>query len=88
MNLIVFIQLYYILYKPNIIFNKYLILIPYGIILILNGIRYNKINYDYLNRKYGQEDTKVRRRKGNVLLIYILLSLLLNITLIIWKANQ
>jgi hypothetical protein len=85
-NLIFFVQLSYILFSLNFIINKYYILIPYAVILALNGIRYNKFNYDYLNRKWGKEDVKVSQRKGSVLLMYILLSITGVIVLIIWKA--
>jgi hypothetical protein len=88
LNLIFFVQLSLNLMKSNFIINKYYGLVPCAIILLLNGVRYYKFDYDYLNDKYGQENAKVWKRKGNALLIYILLSILGIIILAIWKANQ
>jgi hypothetical protein len=57
------------------------------IVLILNAVHYNKLNYDILNERWGNENKKTKQRKGAAVFIYIILSVLLVIVLIIWRAT-
>jgi hypothetical protein len=52
------------------------------IILIFNGIRYNKFNYDVLSRKWKEESSSLQDKKAQWVFAYILLSILLTIILI------
>jgi hypothetical protein len=73
-------------YWPSL--NKYIAVILYVIFLILDGIRYNKLNYDVLRERWANEDAQSYQRKGIWVVLYILLSVLLVIVLIIVKANN
>ncbi len=86
-NLIFFCQLLGILFRFWFNINKYLIIIPYFILLISNGVRYNKLKYDILNKKWGNEDLKTEQRKGLCVFLYILLTVIGVLVLIIWRAK-
>ena len=63
-------------HKPYL--NKYLV----GggtclIILILNGIRYNKRNFEVLKQIWGNEEDNKRKRKQTLVTIYIVISVIL-----------
>lgn len=61
-------------HKPHL--NKYLVGSGLSLILlILNGIRYNKRNFEVLNRVWGDEEN--RKRKQTAVVIYIILSMIL-----------
>jgi hypothetical protein len=87
LNLIFLCQLVSILFQLWFNINKYLIVIPYFMLLASNGIRYNKLNYNILNKKWGNEDPKAQQRKGLGVFLYILFSVIGVIILIIWRAN-
>jgi len=55
-------------YWPNI--NKYIGIIPYVAFLILDGLRYNKLNYNVLKRRWLNEDAKSYKRKGVGVVLY------------------
>lgn len=61
---------------------------PYVALTILNGIRYNRLNYDVLKQRWADEDAKSYQRKGVGVVLYILLSVVVVIILIIVKANN
>jgi|SRR6185437_15572660 len=67
--------------------NKYLIIIAYFILIVLNGIRYNKLSYDILNKKWSKEDFKTQKRIDVAVIGYIILSIIAVIVLIVWRAN-
>ena len=73
-------------YLPNI--NKYIAIIPYAAFLILNGVRYNKLNYDVLRERWANEDVKSYQKKGVGVVLYMLLSAVIVVVLIIIKANN
>ena len=73
-------------YWPSV--NKYIAVILYVVFLILDGIRYNKLNYDVLRKRWANEDAETYQRKGVWVVLYILLSVLLVIVLIIVKGNN
>lgn len=87
MNLIFLFDLISILFQFWLNVNKYLIVIAYFILIILNGVRYNKISYDILNKKWSEEDLKTQKRIEAAILWYIILSIVAVIVLIIWRAN-
>jgi hypothetical protein len=58
-------------------------------LLVLNGFRYNSLNYEVLSNRWVNEDTLQGKRNGNKVRLYVLLSFLLVATLILstmpWK---
>jgi hypothetical protein len=58
-------------------------------LLVLNGFRYNSLNYEVLSNRWANEDTLQGKRNGNKVRLYVLLSFLLVATLILstmpWK---
>jgi|KBSSwiStaDraftv2_1062776.scaffolds.fasta_scaffold2908305_1 amino acid permease len=70
------------LYKYFLSNVKVAVLVTYVTLLILNGIYYNKHNYDVLAEKWKNEDESTQRRKGFYVQAYVGLSLLLIIGLI------
>ena len=68
--------------------NKLVIGIIMVVWIILNAIRYNKLNYDILNEKWGNEAATTKKKKGTIVIIYILLSITLVIALIFRKSLQ
>jgi hypothetical protein len=59
--------------------NKYYAVLPVLILLVLNGIRYNRDEYDYnvLQEKWGSQESKTRKRKQNLVIAYIIFSTML-----------
>ena len=78
LNILLFIFSFTLLlpHKPSL--NKYLL---GGVIsltlLILNGIRYNKKNFEVLKQVWGNEENNKRKKRQTLIVIYIVLSLIL-----------
>lgn len=72
-------------YWANI--NKMLFAIPVFILLLLNGFRYNKLNYDVLKEKWENESATTSKKREVGVLLYMVLSVILVIAVIIWRLN-
>jgi len=72
-------------YWPPI--NKYFAVIPYFLLIIVNGFRYNKLNYDLLKERWGNEDSKAHQQRGIGVFLYIILSVIVVIIMIVWRAK-
>lgn len=77
-----------ILYQQKLNSTKAIILISGIIILILDGFRYNKLNYDVLKEKWKNENTSAQAIKGGIVLCYIILSTIICIGLAIYLGSQ
>lgn len=58
------------------------------VLIILNGIRYNKLHYDILKEKWNHETASVNINKGVIVVSYILLSTLIWLGLIIYVGSK
>lgn len=87
-NLLSLFCLYSIFIREDIYINK-LWAIPAGLtIIILNGIRYNKLHYGILERKWKEDAKKTYFMKGVIAFLYIILSLVIGIGLAIYVGEQ
>src|SRR5438477_11071198 len=43
--------------------NKLIVILGYFVIVVLNGFRYNKLNYDVLDAKWKDEDVRTQKKK-------------------------
>ncbi len=92
--LIQYLNLYAIFLLINLILNttlhlgKLLIFILYTLAVILNGIRYNKFNYDILKERWDNEDKRQRKKKVMFVILYIVLSSLFAFGLAIYLGSK
>ena len=68
--------------KRHIEFSKVSLVILYFSLLILNGIRYNKLNFDLLNKRWKGESENIKKKKQTMVMIYIAMSIISIIGLI------
>lgn len=76
-------QIFHFYFTPN----KLTTILGLITVLTLNAFRYNKLDYDSLNEKWGKENIEIKKRKGTAVFVYIFLSVITVIGLIIWRAN-
>lgn len=57
-------------------------------LLVYNGFRYNKLNFDVLKDKWQNEDQHSRIRKKTFIIIYLILSVLILVSLIFRNQYQ
>jgi glucan phosphoethanolaminetransferase (alkaline phosphatase superfamily) len=74
--------------KRKIHFNKLFIVGLCILLLVLNGIRYNKLTYSILKEKWDNEDRNTKQRKQALVLLYIILSIILTISLAIYVGSK
>jgi len=79
-----------IIIHKKIYINKFYAAIPVLILLILNGIRYNRDAYDYdvLQNRWGNKEEKTKKRKGNLVIAYITFSGILFLGLAIYLGSK
>jgi formate hydrogenlyase subunit 3/multisubunit Na+/H+ antiporter MnhD subunit len=58
------------------------------LLLIANGIRYNKLNYGVLKERWDNEDENIRGRKGRLVVLYIIGSAILCVGLAIYIGSK
>lgn len=74
--------------QKKIYINKILALFVILILMILNGIRYNKLHYGILQEKWQNENADIQTKKGVMVLAYILLSTVAGIGLAIYLGSK
>jgi hypothetical protein len=62
--------------------RKYIAVFSYILLLILNGIRYNKFNFDVLDEKWGGEKVNTKKKKNFFIGGYFILSIIIVVILI------
>lgn len=87
-NLLSLFFLFSIIVNTNIHFSILLIIILYIILVVLNGIRYNKISYGILEKRWQDEDKNVRLKKSCLVLAYIILSTIIFFGLAIYHGSK
>ena len=55
---------------------------------VINGIRYNKLSYDLLKKRWDNESEKQKKKRGVFVLLYLLLSTVIAFSLAIYIGNQ
>jgi len=63
-----------------------LIVLLYAILLFINGLRYNKLNYESLKKKWENENGNINQ-KNNFVIPYILGSVVLFVILAIYIGS-
>lgn len=76
--------LYCIIIKKNIHFSKWIFVVLYFSLLILNGIRYYKLDLTIKKDKWDNEHEKLKTIKGFLVVAYIILSIGLTFGLAIY----
>lgn len=66
--------------------SKWLIVLLYAILLFINGLRYNKLNYESLKKKWENENGNINQ-KNNFVIPYILGSVVLFVILAIYIGS-
>lgn len=69
-------------------FNISWLLVFIFILPILNGMRYNKLNYGVLKKRWESENIITKKKKETAVIIYALVSIITTIIIIIWRANN
>ena len=80
--------LFNIILDKNIPVSKLLILAGCILLLILNGIRYNKVTYAVLKEKWDYEEENKKIKKQLLLLLYIVGSVILCLGLAIYHGSK
>jgi hypothetical protein len=83
----VFILISLFFYKDFLTKKSYIAFICVALIII-NGFRYNRLDYDLLNEKWGKEDDVKKRKKTILLAIYIIGSTIICISLAIFHGSN
>ncbi len=60
-------------YTPNHI--KLIVGCTCIIVTVLNGFRYNKFNYNILNERWKDDNSKIQKKKGTFVVLYLLLTI-------------
>ena len=79
-----------IIINKKIHVNKFYAVIPVLILIIINGIRYNKHEYDYdeLQKRWGIEEEKIINKKTGLIIAYIIFSVILFFGLSIYLGTK
>src|SRR5580698_536640 len=78
-----FVQVFHL----NVTLNKFTVVAFLILIIIINGIRYDKLNYDVLSERLKGEEQAVASMKANLATIYIFATILSVIFLLILRAS-
>jgi glucan phosphoethanolaminetransferase (alkaline phosphatase superfamily) len=68
--------------------NKFYAVIMTLALIILNGIRYNKYNYDVMKEKWGNEEESKKKKKAFIIVLYVILSTVLFFWLAIYLGSK
>lgn len=68
--------------------GKLSIVVFLATLLVLNGMRYNKIDFASLKEKWKDENTFTRIRRGRGVLVYIIISTIICIGLAIYLGSK
>ena len=74
--------------KTKGLISKLLIIILYVSLLILNGLRYNKITYSILDEKWGMELKGEKTKHQLVVILYVCVSFILCVGLAIYLGSK
>jgi len=80
--------LFNIILEKNIPVNKLWIVASCALLLVLNGIRYNKLTYAILKERWDNEEENKKIKKQLLLLLYIVGSTVLCIGLAIYIGSK
>jgi dolichol kinase len=87
-NLLSVLFLVQLVIRQNIDINKFQIIIFAVVLVILNGIRYNKYDYEMLKKRWENEGEKGRIKKQKLVVLYIIFSTLLFFGLAIFLGSK
>ena len=74
--------------KTKGLISKLLIIILYVSLLILNGLRYNKITYSILDEKWGIEPKGEKTKHQLIAILYVCVSFILCVGLAIYLGSK
>jgi hypothetical protein len=77
-----------LLVNKNIDVGKLSVLALLALLLIANFIRYNKLTYGLLKERWDNEDKKLKRRKGWLVVLYICSSFIMCFGLAIYLGGK
>lgn len=58
------------------------------LLLIFNGVRYNKKNYDLLKQKWKDEDVRIKLKRRRLVTAYVIISTIICIGLTIYLGSK
>lgn len=87
-NLLLLIFLYDLISHTKFKFDKVIAVLVYIILLILNGIRYNKLNYAVLSDKLKDEQSRRKKVNETLVILYIVLSFSVCLALAIYLGSK
>lgn len=88
LNLLSIVTIFWLVFPYEFILtarDKIIVAFIYIIIIVTNGIRYNKLNYDILKDKYESEDERIQQKKQIGVIFYLVITILIVIALIFRK---
>ena len=71
----------------NSTINKFWFVIPAVVLMILNGIRYNKTNYPDLKERWKNENEIIKKKKSAFVLLYIIATVFFALAVIVWRST-
>ncbi len=85
---IILIYLIVLGFIPSLPFNKYWIVLPYVVLLIINGVHHNKYNYNSLKEKLNKEseNENIKNKKIGYAGLYMWLSVIVLILFMLFLA--
>jgi hypothetical protein len=86
-NLLAFFFLMDIILKRKLPLNKIMVLLILAILVILNGIRYNKITYAILDEKWKNEIESKKIKHQLLVLLYVSVSVISGVGLAIYLGS-
>jgi hypothetical protein len=86
LNLISIMAAIFQIFHYYININKFWFAVPFLALLILNGIRYNKLNYGVLSERWRSEDAIKMNKNETGVTIYMVSTVIIVIAVIIWRA--
>jgi hypothetical protein len=89
LNLISIIAILWLIFPYKFVFTggaKVITALIFIIIVVVNGFRYNKMNYNTLRERWDNEDKKIKRKKEIRVIFYILITVIIVIGLIFRKS--
>lgn len=87
-NLFTLLFLIEIILSQKISINNLTIVTCGLLLLVWNGFRYNKFNYDILKEKWKNETTTQKKKKKNYVLFYLILSVVSVFALAIYVGSK
>ena len=88
LNLISILALLFQLSHYYIYINKSWFVIPAFALIVLNGIRYNKLNYAVLRERWKNENEITKKKSKRYVFMYVTSTIMVAIAVIIWRSNN